>query len=175
MPEIIGKIILAAVPFLMLCFYLAVDPKGVMKAVFGVLVFMLPPVILGIIFGGLSCFVVLILQILMFPFLMSARQIIRCCIASKNWVRTAGKVMGYDRRKSRYIVNFQLPDGTWKTARAASFSRYKDKEGVTVYYKAQSPENCVIRTHTLVFYTIAAVFWLAVNAAAIRQHRTKTA
>lgn len=167
MPEIIGKVIVAAVPFLMLCFYLAVDPKGVMKAVFGVLVFILPPVVLGIIFGGLSCFVVLILQILMFPLLMSVRQIIRCCIASKKWVRTAGKVVGFERRKSKYLVNFQLPDGNWKTARAASFSHYKDKEGVTIYYKAQFPENCFIRTHTLVFYIIAAVFWFAVNAAAI--------
>ena len=107
------------------------------------------------------------LLILMFPLLMSIRQIIRCCFASKKWVRTAGKVMGFERRNSKYLVNFQLPDGTWKTARAASFSHYKDKEGVTVYYKAESPENCFIRTHSLVFYIIAAVFWLAVNAAAI--------
>ena len=160
----IGTWLLVLALLIPLAFFLIVDTKGVLIAVLRLIGFLVPPVVLGILFGGLSVFAFFIGECFLVPWVFCIRELLRYFRIRKTGVRTQGRFAGYIGRGKAPRFHFPLEDGTAVTESAGSLRRYTAGDAVTVLYARNHPEHCYIERDSMVSFAVYAIIWAAAGA-----------
>lgn len=163
MQQILTWLLVGGIPLLLFVFFLLADPKGIGKACLSVLGFLIPPVLLGILCGGLYVFAFFAGELFIVPLLYHVREIWRYCHWQKYGIRTTGTFAGgYRGRQPRVYVS--LPDGSRRTASARTLVRHTVGETLELYYDPAHPERCYLAHDSLTASIVYACLWLCAGA-----------